>query len=140
MEAFDLAVGLWSAWTGELRPDTTFGACVSPGVGSVGGTVVREHPFDADAADGEPGHCPFQNTDRSLGFLIVVDLGVSNTGVVIDHGVNERVPHENAAMFASFRAAGRRPVPIALLSSDESPTAAVGKYPGSLIHVDVKKL
>lgn len=47
-----------------------------PGVGFVGGAVVGEHAFDADAAVGEPGHCSTQHAGCGGGGLIVVDLGV----------------------------------------------------------------
>lgn len=55
----------------------------------VGGTVVGEHSLDGDAASVEPAHCTSQHADSGLGFLVIVDLGVGDSGVIVDDGVNE---------------------------------------------------
>lgn len=88
MEPFDFSVGLGPVGAGSFRGDVQLGAGGFPGLGDVGGSVVREHPCGDDPLPGEPGHGPLENGDGSDGFLIVVDFSVGNTGVVIQDRVN----------------------------------------------------
>lgn len=59
------------------------------GRASVGERVVRDHAFDlVDAVLGEVGASPGQESGRGGAFLVGVDLGVGEPGVVIDRGVD----------------------------------------------------
>lgn len=73
---------------GSFRGDAQLRAGGLPGLGDVGGSLVREHPLGDDPLPGEPGHGPLENGDGSDGLLIVVDFSVGNTGVVIQDRVN----------------------------------------------------
>ena len=126
MEAFDLAVGLWPVGPGAGVLDGELGAHVTPQVRDVGRAVVGQHPLDDDAALSEPGHRVAQDGGGGGGGLVVVDLGVGDPGVVIDHGVHERGPHLRVVVHASWLARGRGPVAATLPASDVAPPAAVG--------------
>ena len=87
VEAFDLAVGLGPVGPGLLHGDAELVAGGVPVAGAVAASVVGQDSFDADTALGIPGHGPGQDAGRGLGGLVVVDFGVSDAGVVVDHGV-----------------------------------------------------
>lgn len=67
--------------------DAEAGAGVAPGERAVAGAVVGQNSFDRDTAFGEPGDGALQDADRGLGLLISADLGIGDSGVVIDDGV-----------------------------------------------------
>jgi hypothetical protein len=122
VEAFDFPVGLRASGPGELRFDAEVVADVTPGVGAVGGAVVGQDALDGDAVSSEPGHGSLQDADRGFGFLVVVDLGVGDSGVIVDDGVHERVSSGHIACDAATAGAqrGGRPVAHALRWADES--------------------
>lgn len=60
-----------------------------PDTGSVGGAVVGQDAFDDAAAVAEPGNCSVQDGGRRRGSLVGVDLGVGDTGVVVDDRVQK---------------------------------------------------
>jgi hypothetical protein len=53
---------------------------------AVAGAVVSENAFDRDAVVGEPGGRSAEHTDSGVGFLVGVDFGVGEEGVVVDDG------------------------------------------------------
>jgi hypothetical protein len=65
-----------------------------------------------------------------------VDLGVADPGVVIDHGVHERVTHLGVVEGVLGFPGGRGPVPGAGGAADEAPPATVGDV-AQLLDVDV---
>lgn len=136
MEAFDLAVGLGPVGAGLSWGDAELFAGIAPGVGFLGRAVVGEDPLDPDAAGLEPGHCPAENPDRGDGFLVVMDLGVGDPGVVIDDAVNERGPDLGLTVFRSWFAWCGGTIPVALRASNVSPAAGVGDV-SELFDVDV---
>ena len=91
MEPLDLPVGLWAVGAGPLVSDVEHGAGVSPGVGTIGRSVVGEDPFDGDAVVSEPCDGAFEHADRGDCLLVRADLDVGDAGVVVDDGV-EAIP------------------------------------------------
>src|SRR5688572_28437243 len=137
MEAFDLAVGLRPVGPGALGLDTQLGAGVAPGVGAVGRAVVGQHPLHGDAAGGEPGHRPAQHADGGGSGLVVVDLGLGDPAVVVEHGVHERGADLGVVVRVARLAGGGGPILVALGAADVAPAAAVGDV-AQLLDVDVQ--
>ncbi|KWU67907.1 hypothetical protein AWW71_29450, partial [Bacillus cereus] len=133
---FDLAVGLGPVGAGSFGRDVQFGAGVATCVGDVGAAVVGEHPFDGDAAFGEPGDRALQDPDRGDGFLIGADRGVGEPGVVVDDGVHEPGPESWFGVLAPSRVGGGDPVGAALGDAHEPVPAAVRDI-AEFGHVDV---
>lgn len=78
-----------------------------------------------------------EDADRRHGGLVVVDLGVGDAGVIVDDGVDERVPDDRAAVPALAAVLVRHcAVPLTLFSSDEPPPAAHGNV-AELLHIDM---
>jgi len=136
VEAFDLPVGLWPVGAGLLRFDPELGAGVSPEAGLVGGAVVGEDAFNGDPAVGEPRDCPQDNADSGDGGLVVVDLGIGDAGMVVDHRVDERHAEEFVTLPAAGGPGGCATILAALDPADVSMTAAVRDV-ADLLHVDV---
>jgi len=82
VEPFDLAVGLWSIWPGELVHDVAKG--VVEDLGAVAPTVVGQNSFDDDAVQAGPGLGPFP--ERCCGFLLLVGegFGIGHPAVAVD--------------------------------------------------------
>lgn len=78
--------------------DLLLSAGISPGVGLVAGAVVPQDPFDGDPAHREPTHRPTQDPDRRLGCFVIVDLGVGDPGVVIDHSMDKRLAQQHVTV------------------------------------------
>ena len=102
----------------------------------VGGTVVREHSLDVHAPCVEPAHGPTKHSDRCDCGLVVMDLGVSDTGVVIDDGVHECHANLHASVFAAWFVRCHGPVLQALLTANKTPPATVGDI-AEFLHVYV---
>jgi hypothetical protein len=115
--AFDLPVRLRPVGPRLLRRDAQLGAAVTPAVGAIGASVVRQNPLNDDTAGSEPGHGPLQHPhggDRSF------DLRVSNTGMVVDHGMHECFPKVRVMIFTLRGSDGRETVPDALSPPDKA--------------------
>ena len=138
VEALHLAVGLWSARPRPLRGDRQGLPGVTPQVRSVGASVVRQHLFDGDAVFAEPMDGSVHDDDGGDGGLVIVDLGVRDTGVVVDDGVDERVTELRVAPLALRLPRGRRTIAFSLASADVAPSTAVGDVP-ELLHVHVRQ-
>ena len=65
-----------------------------------------------------------------------MDLGVSQAGVVIDHGVDERVSHQRIPCFAAGFVGGGDPVAVAVGTAHVAPPAAIGDV-AQLLHIDM---
>src|SRR5690606_31877700 len=117
----DLPIRLRSVGAGSLVHDPESNACLPPGIGAVGGPVVREHPLDGDAAIGEPGDSAFKHADSGDGLLVRTDLGIGDTGVVIDDGVQKRGADTRPVVASAFTSPARLRLRIgfALLSAEE---------------------
>ncbi|OJG05002.1 hypothetical protein BG618_03878 [Pseudonocardia autotrophica] len=139
MEPFDLSVGLWAVGTGAFRGDPQRVAGVAPGVGAVGRAVVGQDSAGGDPAGGEPGHRAAQHSDRGGGGLVVVDLGVGQAGVVVEHGVHERRAHLRLVVGVAKFPRGRGPVAVSLGAPDIAPAAAVGDV-AQLLHIHVQQI
>lgn len=75
-------------------------------------------------------------TSSAVVVLVAADMGVSKPGVVVDHGVDERV-HQEWLLVLVLARGGGVPVALALLVSDEPPADAVGDVAQCLgINVD----
>ena len=138
MEALDFAVGLGPIGPGAFVSDAERSAGVAPGVGAVAAAVVGEDSFDGDSSFCEPGHGAFQDSDSGLGPLVGTDLDVGDSGVVIDHGVQERGADHGPVVLAALPSAvgGRLGVELALLPAQKPVSAAVRNV-GELGDVDV---
>ena len=90
METLDLAVRLRAVGAGAFGADAELNAGVAPSERAIRRSVVGEDAFDGDAAISEPGDRTLENTDRGGSLLVLTDLDVSDPGVIIDHGVQER--------------------------------------------------
>lgn len=93
MERWNLStsVGLRPARTVRFGGDRQCFAGVAPEVRPVGAAVVGQYPFNGDAAVGKPVSGPAQDCNSGHGGLVVVDLGVGDSGMVIDDGMRERI-------------------------------------------------
>jgi hypothetical protein len=88
-EAFGFSVGSGSIGLSAQVSKLEGLADVSEAVRDVAGAVVRHDGLDSNALALEPGHGAFQEGDRGGGSLIGQDLGISQTGSVIDGNVDE---------------------------------------------------
>lgn len=88
VEAFDFAVGLGSVGPGVFARRADLGQGVLPGQAfAVGHGVVGQDAFDAvDAVFGVEGCGSQEESGAGGGFLVGVDLGVGQAGVVVDGG------------------------------------------------------
>ena len=66
-----------------------------------------------------------------------MDLGVGDTGVVIDDGVDVRLSHQRVPPLVARLVRGGSAVAVALLSADVAPAPAVGDV-AELLHIDVQ--
>ena len=94
-------------------------------MGPVSRAIVRQDTLNGDSAGCEPSDGPDQHRNCGEGGLVIVDLGAGNPGVVIDHGVDERVFHQFVAVLVARLSRSRLAIPVALLTADEPPAAAV---------------
>src|SRR5690625_6525334 len=108
--------------------DRQLRTCGAPGMRLVSRAVVGQHAFNGDAVACEPGDRPAQHGDSGDGPFIGADLGVSDTGVVIDHRVHERCADPRPIVRASLTGAprGRPTVASALFAAEESVATTVG--------------
>jgi hypothetical protein len=83
----------------------------------------------------EPGGGSGQDRDGGGGFLVVVDLGVSGAGVVVEHGVDVGGAHLLVAVDVAGLVRCRGSVPVALGAADVAPAAAVGDV-AQLLDID----
>lgn len=137
MEALDLPVRLWPKRSRPFMPDTEPGAGTTPGEGLVGRAVVGQDSLDGDAMFRKPGNSALEHTDCGDSFLIRADLGIGETGVVIDDRVN--VSGAEIRFVAATLACALRcclPVPVALPFADEAPAPAIGNV-AELRHIDM---
>lgn len=107
-------------------------------MGLVGGAVVREDALDADATVGEPGHRTAENSDRGVGFLFGMDLGVGDARMVVDDRVHEpgTQPWLVTVVPVACAGGGGLAVAFTLNAADEVPTATVGNV-AELRDIDV---
>jgi hypothetical protein len=121
--------------------DAEIRAGLSPQETAVAAAVVGQDPLHSHAAVGEPGDRVAKHRGRCLLGLVVVDLGIGDPGVVIDHGVDERGPELGFAGggLQPRPVPGRLPVREALLATQISPATAVGDV-AELLDVDVDEV
>jgi hypothetical protein len=93
-KAFGLAVGARAAGLDPQLLEREFAQCRPICVGDVAGAVVGHHCAHAHAAPGKPGDCAPQEGDRTRGGQVVEDLGVRESGVVVDHHVQVLVARQ----------------------------------------------
>lgn len=105
-------------------------------MGPVGRAIVRHNRLNGDSAGCEPIDGPDQHRTWDEGGLVIVDLGVGDPGVVIDHGVDECVFHQFVAALVARLSRSRLAIPVALPTADEPPAAAVRNV-AQLLDVDV---
>ena len=104
-EAFGLSVGARAVWPGADMAQLIAPACGSEVMAFVGWPVIGHDALDGDAVSGEESQRALEESD-GVGFALVgQDLGVSETGGVIDGDV-ERLP------------AGAAPVALACAMAD----------------------
>ena len=105
-----------------------------------GDAVVGQHPLHEDATFGEPGHGPVENPDRGGGGLVVVTLGVGDSGVVVDHGVDVAGPDPGVAVLGvAHCGSSGGPVAEALRDAHVAPSAA-GRDVAEVGDVDVEQV
>lgn len=136
-EPLDLPNGLRAIRPDALVLDAQLRAGVSPQVRLVGAAIARQDPLNRDAARVEPLDRPDQHGGGGDGGFVIMDLGVGDTGVVIDDGMDvglayERVPPLVARLVRCVGA-----VLLALLLADVAPAPAVGDV-AKLLHIDVQ--
>src|SRR6187401_3328604 len=107
-KAFCLSVGLWPVGPGAevADPEPVAGERVHGC--AVGGAVVGQHPFDADAVSAVEGVGASEEADRRRGALVGQHLGVGQPAVVVDRDVHELPPGDPtpATMDPGLRLAG----------------------------------
>jgi hypothetical protein len=128
VEPLDLLVGLGSSRAGLLHDGFRLGTCSVPEPGLVARPVVAQHAFAFNAVRGGPCDGAVPERDRGDGLLVSVDLGVDESGAVIERGVDVAL-----GSLASLREITSKPAAM------NPPAAAVG-YAGDLLHVDVDQL
>jgi hypothetical protein len=89
VEAFCFAVGLGPVAAGEAGLRADLGQGLAPGAAAtVGQGVVGHDPLDGDVVGGEPDRGPAEEPGAGLGSFVEVDLGVGQSGVVVDRDVD----------------------------------------------------
>ena len=89
LEAFDLAVGLWSARPDEEVVDRSFGEQLAQrAVVAVGPGVVAHQPLHVDPVAGEVSEAPLDEGGHGRRFLVAVEFAVGVAGVVVDERVH----------------------------------------------------
>lgn len=136
MEPFDGPVGLRPVRARLLRPDAELRADVTAEVGFVRRSVIGQVPFHGHAAGSKPGHGSQQHSDSGCCGFVLMDLGMSYPGVVIEDGVDERGPDLGLTMGVTWLARGCFPVAAALLPAHMSQTAAVGDI-AEFLYIDM---
>ena len=137
MEAFDLAVGLRPIRSSALVLDAELVTGIPPQVRAVGAAVVGQDPLDGDPVGVESLNSPHQHGRGCHGGFVVVDLGVGNAGVVVDHGVDVGLAHQRVVVLVLRLVRGGGAVLLALSAADVAPASAVGDV-AELLHVDVE--
>jgi hypothetical protein len=127
VEAFDLAVGLGPVGAGAFVGDVGVGERAGPVTGAIAGAVVGQCSFDVDAVGGEPGVRSFPERCGGRALLVVEDLGVGETGAVIERSVQVAVA--GAGSFGGWCVA----------SAVDLPTTPFGD-PTELFDIDVDQL
>lgn len=89
---------------------------------AIGERVVGDHAFDGDAEVDVERDRAFQEPYRGGALLIVVGLGVGQSGVIVDRGVDRVVDD---------------PTTAGLLAAAVRPSAAAVRDAVELLHVDV---
>src|SRR5690606_979919 len=95
----------------------------------VGTAVVGQYSLDRDPTLGEPVDSSLQDANGSDSSLVVVDLGVRDAGVVVDHGVDVGVAQLGSAVLIAWLVRRGDAVAVALASADVAPATAVGDVP-----------
>lgn len=85
--SLDFAVGLWPVGARELRCCSEVFERGPPELGSVAGSVVGDDAFDGDAELVEELVGAVPETDGGDGLFVRMDLGVDDSGAVIERGV-----------------------------------------------------
>ena len=88
-DALDLAVGSGGVGFDAVVAETEMLAEVGETVGTVGGAVVGHDALDEDAVVAEPGESAAKEGGDVVGDLIGKDLGVGQTGGIVDRDVDE---------------------------------------------------
>jgi len=86
-EAFGLAVGLGPVGSCEVLFDAQLPASGSEGLGSVGGAVIGEDGFDADAVFGEEQDGLAESGDGIGDLFVWAHAGEAQAGVIVDGDV-----------------------------------------------------
>jgi hypothetical protein len=87
--------------------DLQLGTRVAPGTGFVAAAIVCQHTLHVDASCAKPAHRALQDADGNVGGFVVVDLGIGHPRVVIDDGMDERVPKTGLATAVCDARGGR---------------------------------
>lgn len=92
MESFDLAVRLRPVRACPLVDNVQFSTRSRPELRPVAAAVVVENPLNYDSAGGEPADRALEHRGGGDGGFVVVYLGVGGAGVIVDDGMDIRVP------------------------------------------------
>ncbi len=114
VEPFDFAVGLGSVGPGALVDDGELRACSSPRLRAVARAVVGQDALDGDAGGGIPGVRAVQERGGGVFALVGEDLGVGETGVIVQGGVQVAVAQGWLAVAVAPGSRGDGPVAPAL--------------------------
>lgn len=131
-----LPLGLGSVGAGAFGSNTQLEAGSGPCLGPVAAAVVGQYALDGDTTVGKPGHRPAQDCGRGFSGLVGVDLGIDDMGMVVDHGMHERVSQQRitVAVAAGSGCGGALAAPGH--ASDEPPTTTIGDV-AQLLDVDM---
>src|ERR1035437_1360876 len=87
-EAFGLSVCAWGVGSGESVFEAQLLACLSELAGAIGGPLVGEHGFEADAQARGPGQRGAQAGDDRSSFFVWIDARAGEARVVVDGDVD----------------------------------------------------
>src|SRR5215210_3463780 len=120
-EALCFAVGLWPARARAEVADTERSARNGVNGRAVGGAVIGQELLDGDAVASEELNRATKEADRGGRFLVFEDLGVGQSGAVVDGDMHELPAHQPASDAAVL---GRGRV-VATLARDPMSGAAL---------------